>query len=274
MTKDRQEQERQHDLDARLTAYYGPILPEQPLSSKAWITLRQQLRQQQSGRIERHRWHGVRGLCRTMTRKATLPSFVQESLGRVMHEARWSQHSPPIYCTVQSKVRDPSLHMNSILLVGRPTMRVILPIDAPITMQNIEIDVLLASGLARSLLMNRVANCIVRYTLACLLLLECFTVIYGVLHKQFYQLIPIAIVVAIGTIVLWKYQQRRHVFMADMMIVNWLGRSRVCEGLHGLARRSQRPRRWQWREPSLEARIKRVCGTKVASKDRDLTLVG
>jgi hypothetical protein len=153
-------------------------------------------------------------------------------------------------------------------------MRVILPIDAPISMQNVDIDVLLASGLARSLLMNRFAGRVLRYVLACLLLLACLVIVYGVLHRQFYQTSPIAVLVAIGTMVLWAYQQRTYVFMADTIMVHWLGRSRVCEGLHGLSRRSRRPHRWQWREPSLEARMKRVCGTKVASRDRDLTLVG
>ena len=262
-----------NDLDTRLRAYYGPPMPEQPLSSEAWNTLSQQLSPRHRTRLHRgRRWHGLHGLRRNMTSRT--PSIIQDSLDRVMQEARWRQHVPPLNCSISGKISEPSLRVTSTLVLGRPALRVILPVDAPISMQNIEMDVLLASGLARSLLMNRLMEHMLRYVLACLLLLGGLLVVYGLLHKQLYPEFPIAVALCICILFVRGYQRRRQVFRADVIIVYWLSRSRVCEGLHRLANRSNKPKRWQLGEPSLEERIKRVCGTQVMSRNRDLTLVG
>lgn len=269
---------RTNDLDARLAAYYGPTMPEQPLSSEAWKTLSRQLgtqdRQRNHGGHRRHRWHGLRGLRRSVTQRTAMPSLLQESLERVMSEARWRERFPPLRCSIRSNVREPSLRVTTLFLVGKPTLWVTLPIDAPITMQRVEIDVLLAAGLARALLMNRFVDRLLRYALACLALIGCLVMLYGIVRNQLSWDIPIAIGIMLCIALLWKYQQRRYAFIADTIAVQWLGRSRVCEGLHGLASRGRRRHRWQWSEPSLEERMKRVCGTRVASRDRDLTLVG
>ena len=269
------ENDKQHhtnDVDARLHAYYGPFLPEQPLSSQAWNTLHQQLRPRYRTYLKGRRWHGFHGLRRNRTSR--IPSFVQESLGRVMYEARWRQQVPTLYCLVKAKVAEPSLRITSTLLPGKPALRVMLPIYAPTTMQNIEIDVLLASGLARLLLMNRLKDRVLRYVYAGLLLIGCLLIVYSLLHKQLYPELPIAILSCICILFVRGYQQRKQVFNADEILVYWLSRSRVCEGLHLLANRSHRPHRWKVSEPSLEERIQRVCGTRVSSRNRDLTLVG
>lgn len=262
-----------NDLDARMRAYYGPAMPEQPLSSQAWDTLSQQLRPHRRTHLYRgRRWHGLHRLRRNTTYRT--PSFVQDSLERVMHEARWHQHVPTLHCSVKAKVSEPSLRIASTLLPGRPTLRVTLPLDAPIRMQNIEMDVLIAAGLARSLLMNRLAERILRYVLTCLLLFGCVLIVYSLLHKQLYPQLPIAIALCICILFVRRYQRRSQVFRADVIMVYWLSRSRVCEGLHLLANHRHKPKYWQMSEPSLDERIKRVCGTQVTSRNRDLTLVG
>ena len=261
-----------NDVDTRLRAYYGSPLPEQPLSSQAWKTLHQQLRPRYRTYLRGRGWHGFRGLRRN--RASNIPSFVQNSLERVMHEARWHQHVPMLYCLVKGKVAEPSVRITSTLLPRKPALRVVLPIDAPITMQNVEMDVLLASGLARLLLMNRLKERMLRYVLACLFLMGCLLIVYSLLHRQLYPEFPIAIVLCICILFVRAYTQRRRIFSADEILVYWLSRSRVCEGLHLLANRRHKPHYWQMSEPSLEARIQRVCGTQVTSRNRDLTLVG
>ncbi|HCI78117.1 MAG TPA: hypothetical protein DHW02_00330 [Ktedonobacter sp.] len=260
------------DLDARLRTYFGPPLPEQPLSSQTWNTLHQQLRPRYRTYLRGRRWHGFHGLRRN--RASRIPSVVQDSLERVMHEARWHQHVPTLYCLVKGRVAEPSIRITSTLLPGKPALRVMLPIYAPTTMQNIEMDVLIASGLARFVLMKRLKERILRYVYACLLVIICLFTVYSLLHKQLYLEIPIAIVLSICILFMRGYQQRRQVFSADEILVYWLSRSRVCEGLHLLANRSHTPHRWQLSEPSLEERIQRVCGTQVTTRNRDLTLVG
>ena len=272
MANDKQ-QHHTNDVDARLRTYYGPSLPEQPLSSEEWNTLHRQLRPRYRTYLKGRRWHGLHGLRRNRTSR--IPSFVQDSLERVMHEARWHQHVPTLYCLVKAKVAEPSLRITSTLLPGRAALRVVLPIDAPITMQNVEMDVLLASGLARLLLMNRLKDRVLCYGLACLFLIGCLLIVYSLLHTQFYPELPIAIVLLVCILFVRAYQQRRQVFSADEILVYWLSRSRVCEGLHLLANRRHTSHHWrQFSEPSLEERMKRVCGTQISSRNRDLTLVG
>ena len=264
-----------NDLETRLRVFYGPSLPEQPLSSSAWNSLSNRLESQNGIHLTRkRRWHGVRGLYRSVTPGKALPPFVQESLVHVMNEVRWQDRVPPLYCSIKSTVREPSLHLASTLLFGKPTVYLTLPIDAPIRMERVEIEVLLATGLARLLLINRLASRILRYICACLLLMSYCLAVYGIIHRQAFLCFPIAIGILTTTTLTWQHQQRRNAFKADMLTVHWLGRDRVCEGLHLLADHREKPRRWRLSEPSLEKRIERVCGTRVASKNKDLTLVG
>src|SRR5260370_839628 len=72
---------------------------------------------------------------------------------------------------------------------------------------------------------------------------------------------------------LLQIQGRRSAFKADVLVVQWLGRSRACQGLHALANRDRSRRRSRWGEPSLAERIDRVCGTQVTSEANRLTLV-
>jgi len=56
-------------------------------------------------------------------------------------------------------------------------------------------------------------------------------------------------------------------------VVQGLGRSRACQGLHALGGHTGSRRRGRWGEPSLLERIDRVCGTQVAVETERLTLV-
>jgi hypothetical protein len=94
------------------------------------------------------------------------------------------------------------------------------------------------------------------------------------MHHVLFVGFPIAITLCVSVVWSMHMQARSIAFHADSLIVLWLGRSHVCRGLHSLADHSRSPRRRRWGEPSLEERIKRVCGTRVEVKDNQLTLVG
>lgn len=81
----------------------------------------------------------------------------------------------------------------------------------------------------------------------------------------------VSVIVAI--LGLLHVQGRRLAFQADVLVVQWVGRSRACQGLHALANRNRSRRRSRWGEPSLAECIGRVCGTQVTSEVDRLTLV-
>lgn len=137
-----------------------------------------------------------------------------------------------------------------------------------------ELDVLLATGLARSIYARKPAYVLVRLLLACVVLLASITLALLWLHHLLFVGIPIAMALYISVPWLLNLQARSIVFHADTLTVLWLGRSHVCSGLHSLADRSRTPRRSRWGEPSLAERIERVCGTRTDSRDNQLTLVG
>ena len=74
------------------------------------------------------------------------------------------------------------------------------------------------------------------------------------------------------TVAAWSRQRQARclAFRADTLMVRWLGRGPACSGLHALAQRSRALRRSRWGEPSLDARIERVCGTGVEERREPL----
>ena len=137
-----------------------------------------------------------------------------------------------------------------------------------------ELDVLLATGLARSVGARKPAYRLGQFLLAGLLLIACVALILFWFHHMPLIGLPVALLLCAGVTWLWHIQARSLAFYADRLMVFWLGRSRACRGLHALADRSRAPERKQWSEPSLEERIERVCGSGVERKSNQLTLVG
>jgi flagellar biosynthesis component FlhA len=68
-------------------------------------------------------------------------------------------------------------------------------------------------------------------------------------------------------------QRRMLAFRADELMVTWLGRSHVCQGLHALADSQFASSHSRWGDPSLAERIERVCGTQVRAGDPRLIMV-
>jgi hypothetical protein len=158
--------------------------------------------------------------------------------------------------------------------LGRRTIRLLLPLHALMTMEQAELDVLLATGLARSIGARKPAYLLGRLLLVNLLLIACVALILFWLRQMPLVGFPVALLLAAGVLWLSHTQARSLAFHADTLIVLWLGRGRVCSGLHALADRSRTPGRRRWSEPSLIERIERVCGTRVETRSNQLTLVG
>jgi len=71
------------DMEQRLSAYYGPPLPEQPLPPASWHTVRHRLGVQASARCRR-------GFHLRLPRKrarAFVPTMIQDAFARIASEA-------------------------------------------------------------------------------------------------------------------------------------------------------------------------------------------
>lgn len=261
------EQTGSSDLEQRLRAYYGPQLREQPLPQASWQHLRLQLDTQEVPR-QSHRFHLMFASRRS---RANVPIAIQHAFARIVSEARIPSTHAKLRCSLQLRRQEPAVRAS---WPGRRKIRLLLSLQALTSMGQTELDVLLATGLARSIGARKPAYRLGRFMLAGLLLLACAVLILFWLHHMPFIGFPVALLFCTTAAWLWHIQARSLAFYADRLIVSWLGRTRACRGLHALADRSRTPERKRWREPSLEERIKRVCGSGVESKSNQLTLVG
>lgn len=254
----------QLNLEERLAAYYGPQLREQPLSSASWQRLRSQLGPQHPPKHRRM----LRVPRRWFRSDHADPAYIRETFSRIMHEARVSFPQSLLQCSFNARVRVPYVRLSAL---GRPKIKLILPPVAETLIGQPELDVLVATGLARYLYACNPTHIVVRVLIAIALLLASVASILFLTQGLLIAILPIAILPC--ALCLLHMQERMLAFRADALVVRWLGRARTCQGLHALADRSRSPRRRKWGEPSLAERIERVCGTYVAVEDERLTLV-
>lgn len=269
---DQSKQRAPFDLEQRLSAYYGPPLREQSLSAASWQHLRLQLgSQEQEGARRRRTLRLHWWLRRRRTRsRANVPTAIQDALERVSYEARIPYNPAMLCCKLTPSAHEPAVRAS---WWGRRTIRLRLPIDAAVTMEQTALDVLLAAGLARSVCARQPAN---RH--GCLLLVGIVLLAWIALILSWWLHVPLiglplVVVLCAGVAYGWHRQARAIAFQADALMTLWLGRGYVCRGLHALADRSRSPRRRRWGEPSLAERIARVCGTRVEAVEDQLTLV-
>jgi hypothetical protein len=264
---DKSQQQEPFDLEQRLRAYYGPQLREQPLAQATWQHLRLELSSQEGTR-RRRRFHWRLPQRRS---RAYVPTSIQEAFARIAYEARVPATLSMLRCSQKPRRHEPAVRGSWL---GRRTIRLLLPLHALVTMGQTELDVLLATGLARSIGARKPAYMLGRLLLTGLLLIVCVTLILFWLRQMPLVGLPVALLLCAGVLWLSRIQARSLAFYADSLIVLWLGRSHVCRGLHALADRSRTPGRRRWCEPSLTERIERVCGTRVETRSNQLTLVG
>lgn len=262
------DEQKRPDLEQRFAAYYGPRLREQPLPQDAW----QQLRRKLDKPARRHmRLHGsIRSIHRRWFHETLhpVPEYVYTTFNRVAYDARVSYSSSLLHCTFKRKLRVPNVHISPL---RKQPIRLLLPVDTERSLPAPGLNVLLAAGIARYQL--------VKNALWISLLLTGSAAIGGgvalfyALHNHL--LLSLLIVAPGGLFLLFLLERRkRHLcYAADTLVVLWIGRGRTCEGLHVLAHATHFWQRGRWGEPSMAARIARVCGTRVESENERLTMV-
>ena len=264
---DKSKQQEPLDLEERLTAYYGPQLREQPLSQTSWQNVRLRLGTQESPEPGRSfHWRFPRKRSR-----AYVPASIQDTFARIAYQARVNSRPSMLRFTLKPRVHEPAVHGSWL---GRRKIRLILPLNAAITMGQAELDVLIATGLARSISARKPIYTLGRLLLTGVVLIASIALILSWIHHI--ALVGFVLAIALAALVMWfiHLQARSIAFDADTLMVLWLGREHVCSGLHALSDRSRAPRRRRWGEPSLAERIERVCGTRVETRENQLTLVG
>jgi hypothetical protein len=255
------------DMEQRLSAYYGPPLPEQSLPPAAWHAVRHQLGVQANARCRR----GFRLRLPRKRSRAFVPTTMQEAFARIASEAGIPSTQAMLRYRLVPRSHEPVVRGSWL---GRPTIRLTLPLDAVTSMGRDELDVLLATGLARSICAHKPASMLTRFLLVGTGLLA--GVLFIVCWMHHLPLVGAPVALSLWAVVAWRWQaQARSIaFRADSLMVRWLGRGPACSGLHALAEHSRASRRRRWGEPSLAERIERVCGTGVEARENRLTLVG
>ncbi|HEX6482021.1 MAG TPA: hypothetical protein VF043_24520 [Ktedonobacteraceae bacterium] len=260
-------QKEQVDLESRLGAFYGPKLREQPLPQSTWLRVQANLGSQHSPKHAH---------LQTIMRRRNLwskrvPGYIQNAYSRVLHEARMKGPPPTLRCSLKPLTRVPSVHN---AFPGKRTIQLVLPPNTGDSLQPAELNVLLATGLARYSFTRKLEYWLPRLLLLVVFAFACVALfLFAAYHYPAFPFL-IAILMCAVVAVLVHIQRRKMVFQADELMVRWLGRSRVCQGLHILADRSRtRQRRGVWGEPSLAQRIERVCGTRAEVENDRLTLV-
>src|SRR5581483_5260815 len=180
---------------------------------------------------------------------------IQQAFARITYEARVPAAQLLLRCSVGPRTHEPVAHGSWL---GKRKVRLRLPLNALMTMGQAELDVLLATGLARSISARQPNYTLGRLLLVGILLIACLTLMLSWMHHIPLTGLAVALLLIASIAWLWHRQARSLAFHADTLIVLWLGRSHVCSGLHALADHSQKPEHRRWGEPSLAERIKRV----------------
>ena len=251
-------------IDERLSSFYGPERTPQQLPFSSWQMLQQ--------RLDKQAVH--RSSYRLKYRRRTMPAVplvIQHAFVQILHEAHVPiihGRTPALRCSFKQRLRGPVVHT----ALFSKTIRLTLPATSNVMEDEAALDALLAVGLARYQLAQQWHYRWLYPLILFLLLADGTTLMVAHFYQQWLEFL-IAMMVTVSTAMLLYAQQRQRILQSDMLAVHWLGRSRMCHGLHALADYSSTPYRRQWSEPSLAERIERVCGPRVEANDERLTMV-
>lgn len=264
-----QHQAEHPDMEQLLADYYGPELRESALPVSSWQHLQRKLGPQKARKEKRRFIKRFQGPMRVEAH-GRVPAYIQEAFVRIAFEANIPYRASMLRCTLKQGIQQPAV---SISHVNKHHIKLLLPISAAVTMHPAELDVLLATGLARYLLTRRGSYPLQRVALLLLFLLGLVGLIASIPLQGLSLGLPVGFVVGGIALFLLARQHYKMTLVADAQLVSWLGRSRVCEGLHSLASHARVASRKRWTEPSLAERIARTCGERASTKDERLTLV-
>lgn len=256
-----------HDVEQRLSAYYGPALPAHPLPDVAWLSLRERLQMPEQSLYRRFQLSA-----RLAPRlRQPLPLELQQMYATLLLQTNYRHPSPALRLRLRRRPVQPRVET---AVLGRGRINLVLPREKWQALSKAELEMLLAAGLARCSGVSRPLYLLPRALFAMSLLFVLAALPFTSVDRRavWIFLIAFACCMVSGSLLVW--QQRLQAFRGDTIAVEWLGRERVCQALHLLAERGQPERRPTWGEPSLVERIARVCGTPITNKDKRLTLVG
>lgn len=258
------------DLEERLASYYGPALPPRSLSESAWVQLRDQLSSNAPRRRRQRRKLYIPNYA-YIGRRQAVPIELQDTYAMLLERINYRHAPPNLRCRLNSRQVQPRVQSSPL---GRGRVRLILPEQNWRALQTAELEVLLAAGLARCAGTSRPLFLLPRvlFAFSCLLLVTASP--FTTVDRRALWIFLAAVVCCAVSGSLLSWQQRSLAFRSDRQAVQWLGRERVCQGLHLLAEHGRSRSRPAWGEPSLAERIARVCNSPVTEKDKRLTLVG
>ena len=199
----------------------------------------------------------------------TVPANLQGVFAELLTQAGYRRPQPDLRRSLHPRLQQPRVYTSPL---GRGQIRLVLPEQQ--TLQSLELEVLLAVGLARCTVASRTLFVLPRLLFTCGLLLAVATLPLANAERRMFWLLLAALGCCLAGSCLLTWQRRVVTLRADCQAVQWLGREHVCRGLHLLAEHGHPQQRPAWGEPSLAERIARVCGTSAPNKDKRLTLVG
>lgn len=253
----------EENLEERLAAYYGPPLPPRTLPETSWLQLQHKLPSLAPRR--QFRLHRISTL-----KSSTVPVDFQETFVDLIRQVGYRRPPPMLRCSFRASINQPGVTISSL---GRGSIRLILPEQDRHTIQRLELELLMSTGLARYAGTSHPLFVFPRLLLLCSLLVAIASPALATLDRRFLWSFFITLASTFALSCLNSWQRRLLAFQADRQAVRWLGRTQVCRGLHLLADHGKARRRASLSEPSLRERITRVCGTPIATEDECLTLV-
>src|SRR5579863_471556 len=243
------------EVEERLARFYGPELREQPLSTSAWHELRARLGPHQPpGHSFFHqirlRLHPRRGPDRRR-----VPANIQTAFSQIACEAHLPDGADQFACSLTPRAITPTIR---VALVGKRKFTLRMSSAKAWLMAPSTIDVLVATGLARSICMRKPAYLLRFLVLGSIFPLVCVAlVLCALLWRQNLPAIVLLLAIVPGFLLcvvsswLYSLQSRHAALLADSLMVTWIGRDRACQGLHALADLSRAPSRRSWGDLSL-----------------------
>ncbi|HEV7237439.1 MAG TPA: hypothetical protein VGN15_14720, partial [Ktedonobacteraceae bacterium] len=191
----KRERGEEFNLDERLADFYGPQLPEQPLSATSWTRVRSQLSTRRFLKRRPIHWLRRRGY-RTIGQES-VPSFVHHAFTAIVYEARLprTSYAPTmLHCSFKARVRIPKVQTR---LMGRHNIKLTLPAQELRSIEAAEFDVLLATGLTRLFCMRKRAYAMQRFLVLSIEPLALMVLVVLWLRGLPAQTIPIAITLCV-----------------------------------------------------------------------------
>src|SRR5258708_9833032 len=175
----------------------GPRLAERTLAAASWQYVRHRVGTEVGTR------------CRSSLRlprkrsRAYVSTSLHEAFARIASEAGVPSTPEMLRCRLTPHIHEPAVRGSWL---GRRTIRLTLPLDAVLTMGQDELDVLLATGLARSISARTSTYTPGRLLLVGLVLLACLTLIVCWMHHVLPVGIPLAL--ALWAVAAWCGQSQ------------------------------------------------------------------